>query len=71
LIRIMINDKYCKGCGICIEMCPRGVLQFSEKINEKGYHIPYPKNLEKCIACHQCEMYCPDQAITVVEEKEE
>lgn len=68
----VIKDR-CKGCGICINLCPMQVLQFSEDFNEKGYH--YPILVENpptkyCIACHTCEWHCPDFAIFVEEVEE-
>ena len=66
---IIVNEKYCKGCGICIEICPEKVFEMTDKINEMGYHIPDPINRDKCILCHQCEMYCPDQAIVVLKDE--
>ena len=24
-----VNLKYCKGCGICVEECPRGAIQLT------------------------------------------
>jgi len=35
----IIVDR-CKGCGFCIELCPRDVLVFSKAFNVKGYHPP-------------------------------
>ncbi len=65
MTRILINTNYCKGCGICVEICPVKVFKLSEEVNEKGYHIANPINHDKCIKCHLCELYCPDQAIYV------
>jgi len=62
---VEINEKYCKGCGICIAFCPKGVFEWSGRINERGYKVPEPRYLEKCVGCKICTLYCPDFAITV------
>ncbi len=69
-IRVIVDR--CKGCWYCIAYCPTKVLQVSETLNEKGYHPPVlvenpPEKV--CIACHMCEMVCPDFAIIVEELK--
>ena len=58
----IIKDR-CKGCGFCIEYCPREVLVFSEAFNKKGYHPPEVANAEACTSCRLCELICPDFAI--------
>ncbi|MFP3869635.1 MAG: ferredoxin family protein [Syntrophobacteria bacterium] len=64
---VYILEERCKGCGYCIELCPRQVLEFSSKFNEKGYHPPVVKKPEDCVNCHYCEIICPDFAIYTVE----
>ncbi len=56
---ITVKEARCKGCGICAEFCPKGVLEVSElgKIQVARE--------EDCIACGQCELRCPDYAIFV------
>jgi 2-oxoglutarate ferredoxin oxidoreductase subunit delta len=34
-------------------------------MNEAGYLPPLPPNEEKCTACGNCMIYCPDFAIAV------
>ncbi len=59
---IVIEDR-CKGCGFCVEYCPRDVLVLSGKFNPKGYHPPEVDRPEFCVNCGLCEMICPEFAI--------
>ena len=61
----IINRDWCKGCGICIAMCPKNVLELDHK--EKAVAA----RLEDCIACQLCEQICPDLAIEVIIEETE
>lgn len=65
MIEIVINPNYCKGCNICIDFCPKKVLQPSKEINTKGYMLPEAVNIEACTQCQLCEIVCPDLAIAV------
>jgi 2-oxoglutarate ferredoxin oxidoreductase subunit delta len=56
---IHIFDNWCKGCGLCIEFCPPGVLALGTDNRPKAI---YP---EKCTVCRWCELHCPDFAIFV------
>lgn len=67
--RIEIDNNYCKGCQLCIEVCPQEVLEVSGVRSPKGYLMPRAARGEDCTGCLQCEMTCPDLAITVVVER--
>ncbi|HWR44519.1 4Fe-4S binding protein [Sporomusa sp.] len=54
----VLNNR-CKGCGICVEFCPKKVLIVNQF--EKVEVVIE----EECILCRQCEMRCPDFAIFV------
>lgn len=58
-----IIKERCKGCGFCVEYCPKGVLKLSEEFNSKGYHPPMVIKPGECVNCDLCEMLCPDFAI--------
>lgn len=57
---VTIFGLWCKGCRICVEFCPTGVLAF-----KKGEDRPVVAHPEKCTACHWCDTHCPDLAIVV------
>ena len=58
-----IIKERCKGCGFCVEYCPKDVLKLSNEFNAKGYHPPAVVKPEECVNCHLCELLCPDFAI--------
>lgn len=62
---IHIARDRCKGCGFCVEYCPKDVLELSEEFNVKGYHPPHIKNEDDCLYCQLCETICPEFAIFV------
>ncbi|MHA2141514.1 MAG: 4Fe-4S dicluster domain-containing protein [Candidatus Thorarchaeota archaeon] len=64
--KIVIDKEMCKGCHICISVCPHGVLEKAEVVDNRGYFLPVVIDLESCKVCSLCEMECPDFAIAVV-----
>lgn len=66
---ITIDRELCKGCYLCLSVCPQEVITKSEHLNQKGY---YPAKFKEdegkgkmCIACVRCATMCPDIAIEV------
>jgi len=70
-VKIEIDRELCTGCGICIEFCPVDVLGESDDLNQYDNYFPEVKDIDKCIECRRCELYCPDFAIHVKTEEEE
>lgn len=66
---IHINVNRCKGCGFCVEYCPKDVLKLSDEFNVKGYHPPYVAQEDDCIYCQLCEAICPEYALFVTLKK--
>jgi 2-oxoglutarate ferredoxin oxidoreductase subunit delta len=58
--KLVINKAWCKSCGICVEFCPKKVLE----IDNKSVCLKDEKN---CILCGLCELRCPDCAIYIEE----
>lgn len=59
-----IYPERCKSCAICIVKCPVGALRFSDTLGLLGTPVP-EIDLEKCILCGNCFLFCPDCAIGV------
>lgn len=62
---IVVDTETCKGCEVCIPVCPENVISMSPKVNRKGYHYAYMSNPEACTGCTNCGIVCPDRAISV------
>jgi 2-oxoglutarate ferredoxin oxidoreductase subunit delta len=62
---VFINIDRCKGCGFCVEYCPRDVLEMGKDLSSKGYQLAIVKDGVKCLACGFCEFICPEFAITL------
>lgn len=69
--KIHINKNRCKGCGFCVEYCPKDVLEMSDEFNPKGYHPPRVRDENACVYCQLCEVICPEFALYVTPAKEE
>jgi len=57
----VVVTKWCKQCGICAELCPKGVFR-----QEEGA-FPQVVKPEDCTGCRLCGMRCPDFAIELEE----
>lgn len=58
-IRLEITQAWCKGCDICVKMCPERCLALNE------HQVAVLSDPEACTGCRICEWLCPDFAITV------
>ena len=65
MAKISIRTERCKGCGLCVAACPKGILKLSGEINAKGYHSVMCSDEGKCTGCASCYSMCPDCVITV------
>jgi len=64
-VTIHLNQKWCKGCYLCLEICPQKVFEKSPEVSEKGFHSVEIAHPERCTFCLQCERICPDLALDV------
>lgn len=66
MAKITVNENICKGCGMCVNACPKHLLELAtDHINAKGYHPATMTDQSQCTGCTSCAIMCPDVAITV------
>lgn len=64
--KMRVNEQTCKGCGLCVTVCPVSIIKLdNEKLNKKGYPVAVCIDIANCIGCGRCAVMCPDCAITV------
>ncbi|WP_345786543.1 4Fe-4S binding protein [Thermincola ferriacetica] len=65
---VTVYTSLCKGCGLCIQKCPKECLKWSNHLGIYGTPSVEP-DMEICIACGTCQNVCPDCAISVQRNK--
>ena len=65
--KITIDIELCKGCGLCVEVCPKNCIVISKISNKSGY-FPAEFCQKGCTACAACAVMCPEAAIEVLKE---
>ncbi len=62
---IVVDKEKCKGCELCVVVCPTNVIRLAQEVNGKGYHFAYMEIPVACTGCTNCALVCPDSVITV------
>ena len=65
--KVRVLAEYCKGCGLCVPVCPKNILSMSETVDHRGICIVTVDEKIECIGCLQCATMCPDAALEVDE----
>ncbi len=58
-MEVQINKELCKGCGICIPVCPTGAISLVDGVAEVNHSL--------CTRCQACLNACPTGAISISE----
>lgn len=66
MAKVTFYEDSCKGCGICVSVCPKKILTLDgEKLNRSGFHPAGITDQSACIGCAFCATMCPHVAIKV------
>lgn len=64
---VLIQTDRCKGCALCVGVCPQHVLRLGEGYNARGYHpVQLDESAGSCTGCAICAVMCPDVVFTVL-----
>ena len=63
--KITVDEALCKGCGLCVNACPKKLMILSDRLGDKGYHPAECSDDDACVSCAICAVMCPDAAIKV------
>jgi Fe-S-cluster-containing hydrogenase component 2 len=58
MILIELHEQACRGCEMCVDICPTDVLVF-----DSTTHKASVAEAEDCIGCLSCAYLCPSRAI--------
>lgn len=59
-------QEACKGCGICVDVCPKDVWKMTKTLDKWNGELVTVDDANKCIKCMLCEIHCPDFAIKIL-----
>ena len=65
--KVRVLADYCKGCGLCVDACPKKILYLSEDVDKRGIHVVAVREEIECTGCTNCATMCPDAALEVDE----
>lgn len=61
-----IAVERCKGCSLCVAVCPKRILALDlSTVNELGYHPVRLADAAACTSCALCARICPDMVFAV------
>lgn len=69
MAKVKIDKELCKGCWLCLSVCPSGSLKNSDNLSRLGNRTVEFKG-DSCVGCMRCAIICPDCCIEIYEEDE-
>ncbi|MBN2831077.1 MAG: 4Fe-4S dicluster domain-containing protein [Candidatus Omnitrophica bacterium] len=63
--KVTIDREKCKGCLLCVGVCPKKLISRDKSLNSKGHNPVKFQDKGECIGCALCAIICPDCCIEV------
>jgi 2-oxoglutarate ferredoxin oxidoreductase subunit delta len=60
--KLSIEERMCRGCGLCVDVCPVDCFEFDDE-----RRIARVKNSDDCLGCLSCQFLCPSTAVRVAD----
>ena len=67
--RTEITTELCKGCYLCLEVCPQKIIHISKSFNKLGYQY-IEVDAIGCTGCAICYYTCPEPGAIAVYKKQ-
>jgi len=68
--KVQVLSEYCKGCGLCVSVCPLEALELADELTALAVYPPRQKADVRCTGCLACALICPDAAIEILDVEE-
>jgi len=69
MFKIVIDKERCKGCRLCLSVCPKELIKTTSQFNKKGYCVVEIEKTQECLGCQQCAIICPEGAIEIFKDE--
>lgn len=64
-VHLIFDRDRCKGCELCVSVCPKQILALDRETNARGYRPAGCTDEDSCVGCASCARMCPDSVITI------
>jgi 2-oxoglutarate ferredoxin oxidoreductase subunit delta len=65
MAKVIFNVERCKGCELCMSVCPKKIIRMADRYNSQGFSPAEVVDQDQCIGCAFCARMCPDVVIEV------
>jgi heterodisulfide reductase subunit A len=64
-VKAAVDEHYCDGCALCVDVCPYNAISLVEKAADQGGGRTIVINKAQCKGCGLCQGTCPKRGVYV------